>query len=67
LSRRYFQVAALLDSGWSGEYGELALAIGLDPARCGRTIGRIVNAYARRHPEWPHERVYAKRTGRPAN
>ena len=66
LSQAYHDVADLLDEGWSGSYGQLAEAIGRSP-KTGRSIGRLVKGYARRHADWPHERVYAKRTGRPAH
>jgi alkylated DNA nucleotide flippase Atl1 len=65
LSRDFHAVAALLDNGWSGTYGDLAVAIGRT-ARSGRVIGRLVKGYARRHLSWPHARVFSKRTGRPA-
>lgn len=65
LSGAYHAVAGLLNGGWSGTYGSLAVAIGRTP-RSGRIIGRLVKGYARRHPGWPHERVVTKRTGRPA-
>jgi hypothetical protein len=65
LSQEYHAIAVLLDGGWSGSYGELAVEIGRS-RRSGRVVGRLVKGYARRHPTWPHERVYAKRTGRPA-
>ena len=66
LSNEYRAVARLLDNGWTGTYGNLAESIGRT-ARSGRVIGRLVKGYARRHPAWPHERVYTKRTGRPAH
>jgi hypothetical protein len=66
LSPEYHAVAGLLDGGWTGTYGSLAVAVGRS-RRSGRIIGRLVKGYARRHPNWPHERVYTKRTGRPAN
>lgn len=66
LSQAYHDVAGLLDGGWSGTYGELAVAIGRSP-KTGRSIGRLVKGYARRHPNWPCERVVAKRTGSPAH
>jgi len=65
LSQEYHAVAGLLSGGWSGTYGDLAVTIGRT-RRSGRVIGRLVRGYARRHPAWPHERVYSKRTGRPA-
>ena len=65
LSREYHSVASLLRGGWSGTYGDLAVEIGRS-RRSGRVVGRLVRGYARRHPQWPHERVYSKRTGRPA-
>lgn len=66
LSGAYHSVKQLLDGGWSGEYGDLAAAIGRS-RKSGRVVGRLVKGYARRHPNWPHERVYTKATGRPAN
>jgi alkylated DNA nucleotide flippase Atl1 len=65
LSREYHTVASLLDSGWTGTYGDLAVQIGWG-RRSGRTAGRLVKGYARRNPNWPHQRVYSERTGRPA-
>jgi hypothetical protein len=65
LSPEYHAVEQRLDNGWSGEYGQLAVAIGRSP-RSGRIIGRLVKSYAYRHPAWPHDRVYTKATGRPA-
>jgi alkylated DNA nucleotide flippase Atl1 len=55
-------VTVHLNSGWAGTYGELAKLCGSHA----RAVGAAVRAYARRHPTWPHARVYAKRTGRPA-
>jgi hypothetical protein len=65
LSTSYKQVESLLDGGWSGEYGELAVAIG-SSRNLGQPIGRIVRAYGDRHPNWDHNNVYAKKTGQPA-
>jgi hypothetical protein len=65
LSAAYHAIAGLLDGGWTGTYGELAVAIGRSP-RAGRVIGHLVKGYARRNPGWPHDRVFAKLTGRPA-
>ena len=65
LSRAYHAAAGLLDGGWSGTYGDLAVAIGRT-RRSGRIVGRLVKGYARRNPTWPHDRVVTKRTGRPA-
>lgn len=66
LSATYRKVEKLLDQGWSGTYGDLAVAVGRS-AKSGRVIGRLVKGYAERHPEWPNERVYRKDTRRPAN
>lgn len=66
LSSEYHAVAGLLDHGWSGTYGDLAVTIGRSP-KSGRVIGRLVKGYARRNPAWPHNRVYTKSTGRPAH
>jgi hypothetical protein len=66
LSPEYHAVEELLDNAWSGQYGDLAVAIGRS-RRSGRVIGLLVKSYARRHPKWPHERVYTKATGRPAH
>jgi len=66
LSPEYRAVEGLLDGGWSGTYGDLAVRIGRS-RRSGRVVGRLVKGYARRHAAWPHERVYTKRTGRPAH
>jgi alkylated DNA nucleotide flippase Atl1 len=66
LSIEYRAVADLLGNGWSGTYGDLAVTIGRGP-KSGRVIGRLVKSYARRHPEWRHESVYTKATGRPAH
>ncbi len=65
LSGAYHAVAGLLAGGWSGTYGALAVAIGRTP-KSGRIIGRLVKGYARRNPNWSHDRVVSKRTGRPA-
>ena len=65
LSPEYHSVAGLLNEGWSGAYGDLAVAIGRSP-RFGQAVGQIVKSYARRNPAWPHDRVYSKQTGRPA-
>lgn len=65
LSAAYHAVAGLISGGWSGTYGQLALAIGRSP-KSGRVVGHLVKGYARRNPTWPHGRVYSKRTGRPA-
>jgi len=56
------RITPILDGGWTGEYGELANAVGSHP----RAVGSAVRAYAKRHPGWPHEHVFSKRTGRPA-
>jgi hypothetical protein len=66
LSATYQRIKKLLDQGWSGTYGDLAVAVG-HSAKSGRVIGRLVKGYAKRHPEWPNERVYRKDTRRPAN
>jgi alkylated DNA nucleotide flippase Atl1 len=55
-------VTAILDTGWRGTYGQLAALCGSSA----RAIGACVRAYARRRPAWPHDRVVAARTGRPA-
>jgi hypothetical protein len=65
LSPAYHAVAGLLGPGWQGSYVALAVTIGWSP-KCGRAIGRLVKSYARRNPNWPHERVFSQRTGRPA-
>jgi alkylated DNA nucleotide flippase Atl1 len=65
LSPAYHALAGVLNGGWSGTYGDLAVAIGRS-RRSGRIVGRLVKGYARRHPSWPHDRVVSKRTGRPA-
>ena len=65
MSATYQRVEALLDAGWRGTYGDLAVAVGLAP-KAGRVAGRLVKAYARRHPLWPHDRVVTKHHGRPA-
>lgn len=65
LSSTYQAVEALLDSGWSGTYGDLAVAVGRS-RRSGRIIGRLVKSYALRHSAWPHSRVVAKHSGLPA-
>jgi alkylated DNA nucleotide flippase Atl1 len=65
LSNEYHAVKGLLDGGWVGSYGDLAVTIGRSP-RSGRVIGRLVKSYARRHPNWPHGHVYARETGLPA-
>jgi alkylated DNA nucleotide flippase Atl1 len=65
LSPEYHSVAGLLNGGWSGTYGDLAVSIGRSP-RSGRVVGRLVKSYARRHPAWCHDQVYSKSTGRPA-
>ena len=65
LSPTYRDVAQVLDSGWSGTYGDLAVRIGRS-SRSGRIIGQLVKSYARRHPDWSHDNVYSKATGRPA-
>lgn len=58
-------VTAVLDTGWSGEYGQLALVVGAD-SKAARGVAKCVKEYANRHPSWPHDRVYSKKTGRPA-
>jgi hypothetical protein len=65
LSQEYHAVAGLLNGGWTGTYGDLAVAIGRS-RRSGRVVGRLVRGYARRHTNWPHTNVYSKRSGRPA-
>jgi hypothetical protein len=66
LSSAYKQVEGLLDAGWSGEYGALAVAIGRS-RRSGKVIVRLVRGYGERHPNWDHSRAYAKKTGQPAH
>lgn len=56
------RVAAILDTNWTGTYGELARLCGSHP----RAVGACVKSYARQNPTWPHVHVYAKRTGKPA-
>ena len=65
LSKKYHQVATVLKGGWTGTYGDLAKVIG-GSQKAAKGVGSIVRVYARRHPAWPHERVFAKRTGKPA-
>jgi alkylated DNA nucleotide flippase Atl1 len=65
LSREYHQVKAILDGGWKGTYGDLAVCIGRS-RRAGRIIGRLVKSYARRHPNWDHNNVVTKATNLPA-
>lgn len=65
LSETFRQVSNLLSNGWSGTYGELAVAVGRSP-RSGRIMGQQVKAFARRNPNWPHTNVVAKNSGRPA-
>ena len=62
---RQQQVDRVLNEEWRGTYGDLAVVIGLS-RRSGRAVGQLVRNYAQRHPQWPHERVYSERTGRPA-
>jgi len=64
-SPTYHAVKTLLDSGWTGTYGDLCVAVGRT-RRSGRVIGRLVKGYAKRHPSWPHAHVVSQRTGRPA-
>lgn len=66
LSQTYQAVKSLLDFGWSGTYGDLAVAVGRT-RRSGRIIGRLVKGYAKRHSTWPHSRVVTKCHGLPAN
>ena len=65
LSPTYHRVKSLLDSSWSGTYGDLAVAVGRT-RHSGRVIGRLVKGYAKRNPGWPHMRVVAKHSGLPA-
>lgn len=65
LSETYQAVEDLLDSGWSGTYGDLAVEVGRS-RRSGRVIGRLVKSYALRHPGWPHDRVVTTHHGQPA-
>lgn len=65
LSAAYQHVERLLDDGWSGTYGDLAVAVGRT-RKSGRIIGRLVKSYALRHPGWPHDRVVTKHHGLPA-
>jgi alkylated DNA nucleotide flippase Atl1 len=64
-SQTYHAVKAVLDSGWTGTYGDLCEKVGRS-RRSGRVIGRLVKGYARRHPNWPHYNVVSRKTGRPA-
>jgi len=64
-SSTYHAVENILDSGWSGTYGDLCVKVGRT-RRSGRIIGRLVKGYAKRHPKWPHDNVVSKRTSRPA-
>ena len=65
LSPEYHAVAGLLNGGWSGTYGDLAICTGRS-SRSGRVVGRLVKSYAQRHSSWSHDRVVTRRTGRPA-
>lgn len=65
LSPTYHCVKSLLDSAWSGTYGDLAVAVGRT-RKSGRVIGRLVRGYAKRNPGWPHARVVTKHSGLPA-
>ena len=64
-SSTYYSVKAVLDSGWAGTYGDLCEKVGRS-RRSGRVIGRLVKGYAKRTPNWPHDRVVSQKTGRPA-
>jgi len=65
LSPEYHQVKAILQGGWRGNYGQLAICIGRS-RKAGRVIGRLVRSFALRYPMWDHTHVVAKATGRPA-
>jgi len=65
LSKEYHQVKAVLQGGWKGTYGQLAICIGRS-AKAGRVIGRLVRSFALRYPNWSHVNVVTKATGQPA-
>ena len=65
LSKEYHQVKAILNGGWKGTYSGLASCLG-KKGRVGRVIGRLVKSYAYRNPDWDHNNVVTKHTGRPA-
>jgi alkylated DNA nucleotide flippase Atl1 len=65
-TRMLDEVARVLDSGWSGTYGQLTAKVGSNP-KADRGVATCVKAYPDLHRDWPHERVFSGRTGRPAN
>jgi alkylated DNA nucleotide flippase Atl1 len=58
----YVTVAAQLDAGFQGTYGQLARRVGSHP----KAVGAVVRKYGRLHPAWDPRHVVAARTGRPA-
>lgn len=58
----YLKVARVLDSGFRGTYGQLAIVVDSHP----HAVGAIVRRYSELNPKWDHMRVFSARTGRPA-
>lgn len=58
-SWEFQEATRLLDDGWSGTFGELAVKLNRTP-RSALLAVRMVNSYARRHPNWNRSKVYKK-------
>ena len=61
-SAAYLLVAAFLDAGYRGTYGDLGRRTRLHQ----RAVGSTARKYARLNPAWEHRAVVSLRTGEPA-
>ena len=57
LSREYHAAEQLLDSGWTGTFGDLAVKLGRT-SRSALLAVRIYRSYRRRHPNDNGTKVY---------
>ncbi|QDT91730.1 hypothetical protein Pan161_33930 [Gimesia algae] len=57
LSKEYHIAKQLLDAGWSGTFGQLAVALGRT-TRSALLAVRLTRSYHRRHPAWNSTAVY---------
>jgi hypothetical protein len=59
LSSEFQNATAILDSGWSGTYGDLAVKLGRT-SRSALLAVRMVRSYVVRHPSWNASAGYKK-------
>ena len=60
LSTEFQNATAILDGGWSGTFGELAVKLGRT-TRSALLAVRMVASYLARHPNWDASVVHKRR------